>query len=88
MYNHTLHRRKKHFSPYYLQAFSTEEKLKRHIKACFKIKGKQKIIMPKKGEYVQFENLERKIKSPYIIYADFESILESENNGKQNPEES
>ena len=32
--------------------------------------------MPKKGEYVQFENLERKIKSPYIIYADFESILE------------
>ena len=44
--------------------------------------------MPKKGEYVQFENLERKIKSPYIIYADFESILESGNNGKQNPEKS
>ena len=46
MYNHTLHRRKKYFFPYYLKPFSTEEKLKRHIKAYFKIKGKQKIIMP------------------------------------------
>ena len=34
------------------------------------------------------KNSERKIKSPFIIYADFESILVLENNGKQNPEES
>ena len=31
--------------------------------------------MPKKGDYVKFKNYERKIKSPFIIYADFESIL-------------
>ena len=31
--------------------------------------------MPKKGEYVKCRNYERKIKSPFIIYADFESIL-------------
>ena len=48
MYNHTLHRRKKHFCRYCLQAFSTEEILKRHIKDCFKINGKQRIIMAKK----------------------------------------
>ena len=48
MYNHTLHRRKKHFSRYCSQAFSTEEILKHHIKDCFKINGKQKIIMPTK----------------------------------------
>ena len=48
MYNHTLHHTKKHFCRYCLQAFSTEEILK-HIKDCFKINGKQKIIMPKKG---------------------------------------
>ena len=30
----------------------------------------------------------RKIKSPFMTYADFESILVPENNGKQNPEES
>ena len=31
--------------------------------------------MPKKGEYVKFKNYERKIKSPFINDADFESIL-------------
>ena len=44
--------------------------------------------MPKKGECVKFKNYERKIKSPFITYADFESISVPENNGKQNPEES
>ena len=29
--------------------------------------------MPKKGEFVKFKNYERKINSPFIIYADFES---------------
>ena len=40
--------------------------------------------MPKKGEYVKFNNFERKIKSPSVIYLDFESILAAEDNGKQN----
>ena len=80
-------KKKYHFSRYCLQAFSTEEILK-HIKDCFKINGKQRIIMPKKTEYVKFKNYERKIKSPFVIYADCESILVPENNGKQNPEES
>ena len=48
MYDHTLHRGKKILCHYCLQAFSTEEILKRHIKDCFKINDKQKIIMPKK----------------------------------------
>ena len=43
--------------------------------------------MPKKGEYVKFKNYKRQIKSPFIIYADFESVLVPEDNGKQNPEE-
>ena len=44
-----LHCGKKHCC-YCLQAVSTEEILKHHIEDCFKINGKQKIIMPKKGE--------------------------------------
>ena len=87
VYDHTLHRGTKHFCRYCLQSFSTEEILKRHIKDCFKINGKQRIIMPKKGEYVKFNNYERKVRSsPFIVYADFESILVPEDNGKQNPE--
>ena len=42
--------------------------------------------MPQNGEYVKFKNYERKIKSPFITYADFESILVQEDNGKPNPE--
>ena len=38
--------------------------------------------MSKKGEYVKFKNYERKIKSPFIIYADLESVLVPEDNGK------
>ena len=86
MYDHTLHCGRKHLC-YCLKAFSSEEMLKSHIKDCFKINGMQRIIMPKKGESIKFKNYERKIKSPFIIYADFESILVPEDNGKQNPEE-
>ena len=84
MYDHTLHRGEKPFCRYCLQAFSTEKMLKRNIKDCFKVNGKQRIIMPKKCEYAKFKNYERKIKSPFIIYADFESILVQKDNGKQN----
>ena len=40
--------------------------------------------MPKNGEYVKLENFERKIKSPFTIYPDFESILVPGDNAKQN----
>ena len=40
--------------------------------------------MSKNGKYVKFKNKERKTKSPFMIYADFESILVPEYNGKQN----
>ena len=74
MYGQALHHGIKHFYCYCLQAFSTEEKLECHVEDCFKIKtnGEQRIKMPKKGEYVRFKNCERKIRSPFMIYADFE----------------
>ena len=40
--------------------------------------------MPKKGDYVKFKNYERKIKSSFIVYADFETILVPKDGGKQN----
>ena len=44
--------------------------------------------MPKKGEYVKLKNYERKIKSLFINYADFESNLVPVDNRQQNLEES
>ena len=37
------------------QPFSTEQISKCHIKDYFKINGKQRIIMPRKREYVKFK---------------------------------
>ena len=88
MYDKILYPERKHFCRYCLKAFSTEEILKSHIKDCFKINGTQRIIMPKKDEYVKFRKYERRIRSPFTIYTNFESILMPEHNGKQNPEES
>ena len=39
--------------------------------------------MHKKGEFVKFKNYDRKVKSLFLIYPDFEGILLSENNAKQ-----
>ena len=58
-------RERKGFCCYCLQAFSTEEIWKFHIKDCFKINGKPIIIMPKKIEFVNFNNYE---KTKVIVY--------------------
>ena len=55
MYNHSLHHGRKHFCCYCLQVFSNEGILKGHIKDSFKINDKQRIMMPKKGEYLKFD---------------------------------
>ena len=60
MHDHTLHRGRKHFSCYFLQAFSREKILKSHIKDRFKINGKQRTIISKKGKYVKFKTYEKK----------------------------
>ena len=88
MYDNTLHRGRKLFCRYCLQAFKTKDLLNCHIKDCFKINGKQKIKMASKGKYAKVKNHERKIKSPFMIYEDFDSILVPEHNGKQNSNES
>ena len=79
---------KKLFCCYCFQAFRAAEALKCHMKNSFKINGKQRIKMPTKGEHFRFKNYERKIKPPFVIYADFESILVPGDNEKQNPNES
>ena len=62
MYDHKLHRGRKHFYHYCLQDFSTEKLLKCHAKDCFKSNDKRMIKMNEKEEHVKFQNYERKIK--------------------------
>ena len=61
MYDHILHHGRNHFCRYCLHVFRRAEKLKFHNKDCLKINDKQTIKMPKNGEYIKFQNYERKI---------------------------
>ena len=45
---HTLSHGRNHFCHYCLQDFSTEDILKRHIKYCFKVNGKKRIVCLKR----------------------------------------
>ena len=74
MCGHSLHNGKKVLCRCCLHAFITEEISKCHIKDIFKIDGKQAIKMPKKDKYIKFKNFKRKIKSPFLIYAVFQTI--------------
>ena len=92
MYDHSLWSfitsYKKTFLPSLFTCFITEVILNSLIKSCFKLNSRKRIIMPKKDEYINFRPLQRKIKLPLIIYADFESIPVPKDNGKQNLNES
>ena len=46
------------------------------------------IKIAEKGETSKLKNYTRKIRSPFMIYSDFQSILVPKNNGRQNPHES
>ena len=72
MYDHLLHHERKHFCCYCVHAFIKKKILKLHIKDCFKINSKQTI----------------QIELPFMVYADFESILVPEDNVKQNQNDS
>ena len=80
MHKQTLHHDWKRFCNYGLQTLLL---CKRHINDCFENFGKQMIKMDKKDETVKFKNYTRKIKSSFMIYAGYKSILVPENNEKQ-----
>ena len=76
MYNQTKHGNRKHFCMHCLQCFSREDVLTEHIPNCIAINGVQGIKMPKEGDEVHFRNHHKQLPVPFVIYADFEAILE------------
>ena len=84
MYNKTKHNCKKHFCIHCLQCFSTKEILNNHLENCLIINKKQNIVMPKLGSKIYFKNYYKMLKNPFVIYCDFESILEPIETAKQN----
>ena len=66
-----------------LNAFQTNEKLEIHKEIC---QSNEFIEMPKEGTFIQFENHIRSQKIPFVIFADFESLVEPISGCQQNTE--
>jgi DNA polymerase type B, organellar and viral/Recombination endonuclease VII len=65
----------------------SEEKLKLHKANCHK-NSPLRIDMPTKTPFIKFENVERQLRVPIAIYADFESILKPIHGNNPSPDES
>ena len=49
---------------------------------------KKGLRYPNKGEYVRIKNYERIMKSPFMVYVDFQNTLVAEDDGKKNSNKS
>ena len=60
-----------------LTRFSREHVLMEHKKYCKGVNGRPtRVVMPEEGENIlSFQNQKKKMKKPYVIYADFEAIV-------------
>ena len=66
--------RKKHHCRTCSHGFKSEELLKQHEEqGCLAVEGQQ-IEMPEVGATIEFKNYFKKLKAPYVIYADFECL--------------
>ena len=65
------HKGKRFVCKYCCNSFQWEVSLKKHVEYCSKQKA-VKVVMPKKGEKLQFKNHHRKMRVPFVVYADFE----------------
>ncbi|GBN22535.1 hypothetical protein AVEN_268168-1, partial [Araneus ventricosus] len=74
----TKHNGKHHYCYRYLHRFAKVEILKDHLQYC-NYHSPQHIKMPEKGEnFIKFVNVHYQHPLPYIIYADFESLIVKE----------
>jgi len=78
LYDQTHHNESKHFCERCLHGYSRKELLERHKPECKGLlKTATRTEMLKEGENkMAFKNYHKQMKAPYVVYADFECILE------------
>ena len=73
------HKSKMYFCPRCLNAFQSETSLEKHLEYC-ETNEEVKIVMPmdKDGnpKFINFKNFNRKMRVPFVVYADFECYPE------------
>ena len=90
LYDQTKHNNSKHFCERCLHGFSRRELLERHQPECKGLlKTPTKTELPKEGENkMAFKNYHKQMKSPYVVYADFECVLKKIHGCKPSPQAS
>ena len=85
MFNQTKHKNKKHFCMYCLQCFSSDRVLNEHKDNCIQVNGTQAVKMPDKDNNIlKFNNFHKQQAVQFVIYADFEAIVEKIQGCQQN----
>ena len=89
MFNQTKHKNKKHFCMHCLQCFSSDRVLNEHKDNCIQVNGTQAVKMPTKDNNIlKFNNIHKQQAVPFVIYADFEAIIEKISGCKHNNDKS
>ena len=73
--SNTKHRSKQHFCLNSLQGFMQESSRDQHQVHC-EDNESVRVEMPKQGSTIEFKDGQNQFRVPFIMYADFESILE------------
>ncbi|CAB3977707.1 Gastrula zinc finger [Paramuricea clavata] len=66
---------KKHFCLHCLHSCVSEKALEKHKETCIEVNGTESVKLPKEGTKIKFKNHRNSMPVPFVIYADFESIL-------------
>ena len=89
MFNQTKHKNKKHFCMHCLQCFSSDIVLNEQKDNCIQVNGTQAVKMPDKDNNIlKFNNFHKQQAVPFVIYADFEAIIEKISGCKPNNDKS
>ena len=81
------HEHKRHFCLNCFNSFNSPETLETHKEYCYENES-VKTLMPPPGTYLRFKNFLHSEKAPFVIYADFESLIKSMDNCDPNPNKS
>ena len=68
------HEHKKYYCRNCMRGYNSEEALSKHWPYC-KEHSCVRVELPKEGTFMKFTNIERSMRVPFVIYADFESYI-------------
>ena len=83
----STHDHKKYYCPRCLNSFGRQDLLDKHLELCGDNEA-VRVKLPEEGTFVNFKNNFKKMDMPFVIYADFESLMKAILSSQPNPKKS